>query len=141
MYQDIFGKENFFIELQDHGIAAQRAIMDDLLAISRRIDAPLLATNDSHYTHPDEADAHDVLLCIQTGANRSDTDRLRFESQEFYIKSARQMRALFPEDEFPGACDNTLLVEPGAEVSSSQGVTTFGDLTVSGSNCSSFTPG
>ncbi|NND02325.1 MAG: PHP domain-containing protein, partial [Acidimicrobiia bacterium] len=100
MYQDIFGKENYFIEIQNHGIPAQAAIMDDMLSISKRIGAPLLATNDSHYTYADEADAHDVLLCIQTGANKSDADRFKFDSQEFYIKSAREMRALFPEDEF-----------------------------------------
>ena len=88
MYQDIFGKGNFFIEVQDHGIAAQRKIMDDLAQISKDVGAPLLAANDSHYTYADEADAHDVLLCIQTGANKSDEDRFRFDSQEFYVKSA-----------------------------------------------------
>ncbi len=117
MYQDIFGKENFFVELQDHGIEAQRRIMADLLQIARDIDAPLLAANDSHYTYASEAEAHDVLLCIQTGANKSDTDRFKFESQEFYIKSAAQMRSLFPQSEFPGACDNTLLVAERASVS------------------------
>jgi len=116
MYQDIFGKDNYFIEIQDHGIPAQRAIMGDLLSIAKHIGAPLVATNDSHYTYADEADAHDVLLCIQTGANKSDEDRLKFDSREFYIKSAREMRALFPEDEFPGACDNTLLIAERANV-------------------------
>ncbi|MCP3974125.1 MAG: DNA polymerase III subunit alpha [bacterium] len=116
MYQDIFGKDNFFIEIMDHGIPAQSAIMDDMLAISRRVGAPLVATNDSHYTYADEADSHDVLLCIQTGANKSDEDRFKFESQEFYIKSAQQMRAMFPDDEFPGACDNTLLIAERANV-------------------------
>ena len=116
MYQDIFGTGNFFIEVQDHGIAAQRHIMEDLLAISREVGAPLLATNDSHYTYAAEADAHDALLCIQTGANKSDPDRLRFGSEEFYIKSARQMRDLFPDDQFPGACDNTLLIAERAEL-------------------------
>ncbi len=116
MYQDIFGKENFYIELHNHGIPAQAAIMEDLLAIARQVDAPLLATNDTHYTYADEADAHDVLLCIQTGANKSDVDRFRFQSQEFYVKSARQMRQLFPADQFPGACDNTLLIAERATV-------------------------
>jgi DNA polymerase-3 subunit alpha len=116
MYQDIFGKGNFFIEVQDHGIEAQRRIMDDLRSISAEVGAPLLAANDSHYTHAAEAEAHDVLLCIQTGANKSDVDRFKFDSQEFYIKSARQMRELFPADEFPGACDNTLLVAERADV-------------------------
>ncbi len=109
-YQDIFGKGNFFIEVQDHGIAAQRKILDDLAQISKDVGAPLLAANDSHYTYAAEADSHDVLLCIQTGANKSDEDRFRFDSQEFYVKSAVQMRELFPEERFPGACDNTLLI-------------------------------
>jgi len=116
MYQDIFGKGNYFIEIMDHGIAAQAAVMDDLVSISNKVGAPLLATNDSHYTYADEAEAHDVLLCIQTGANKSDADRFKFDSQEFYVKSARQMRALFPEDEFPGACDNTLLIAERVDV-------------------------
>ncbi|MCZ6662354.1 MAG: PHP domain-containing protein, partial [Actinobacteria bacterium] len=75
-FQDIFGKDNFFIEVQDHGLAAQKAIMGDLLDISAKTGAPLLATNDAHYTKRSEHDAHDVLLCIQTGSLRSDQDRL-----------------------------------------------------------------
>ncbi len=109
-YQDIFGKDNFFIELQDHGIPAQKKIMPDLLEIGRRLGIPLLAANDSHYTYAHEADAHDALLCIQTGSVKSDEDRFRFHSREFYVKSAAQMRALFPQDQFPDACDNTLLI-------------------------------
>jgi DNA polymerase-3 subunit alpha len=110
MYQDILGKENFFIELQDHGIPAQRKIMDDLLDIGERLGAPLLAANDSHYTHAHEADAHDALLCIQTGSVKSDETRFRFHSEEFYIKSAAQMRTLFDGERYPGATDNTLLI-------------------------------
>ncbi|MGI9667964.1 MAG: DNA polymerase III subunit alpha [Acidimicrobiia bacterium] len=116
MYQDIFGRDNFFIELQDHGIPAQRKIMSDLLDIGRRIDAPLLAANDSHYTRADEADAHDALLCIQTGSSKSEEKRFKFHSDEFYIKSAAQMRALFPHDEYPDACDNTLWIAERAHV-------------------------
>ena len=116
-YQEIFGRENFFIEVQDHGIPAQQRIMDDLLQISRDIGAPLVAANDSHYTYADEADAHDVLLCIQTGANRSDADRFRFDSQEYYLKSARQMRELFPAETFPGAADNTLRIAERVDLS------------------------
>lgn len=116
MYQDIFGRENFFVELQDHGIPAQRKIMDDLLAISRKLDMPLLAANDSHYTHAHEADAHDALLCIQTGALKSDQDRFRLHGQEFYVKSSAQMRALFPQDQYPGACDNTLAIAERTDV-------------------------
>ncbi len=116
MYRDIFGEDGFFIEVQDHGIPAQRRIMPDLLRIAREVGVPLLAANDSHYTYAHEADAHDVLLCIQTGSNRADADRFRFHSQEFYVKTSRQMRDLFPDDEFPGAADNTLLVAERAEV-------------------------
>ncbi|HEY6628356.1 MAG TPA: DNA polymerase III subunit alpha, partial [Acidimicrobiia bacterium] len=115
-FQDIFGKENFFIEVQDHGLPAQKAIMPDLLAISTHTGAPLLATNDAHYTRRNEHDAHDVLLCIQTGSLRSDTSRLRFEGSDHYLKTAAEMRQLFPDDTFPGACDNTLLVAERAEV-------------------------
>jgi DNA polymerase-3 subunit alpha len=115
-YQDIFGRDNFFIEIQDHGIAAQRQIMPDLIDISGRVGAPLLATNDAHYTRKDEAGNHDVLLCIQTGSNQSDQNRLRFQGDEFYLKSAAEMRALFPEDTYQGACDNTLLVAERADV-------------------------
>jgi len=110
MYQDIFGKDNWFIEVQDHGIEGQQRIMDDLIQISRDIGAPLLASNDSHYTYAHEADAHDVLLCIQTGANKSDQDRLRFSGEEFYIKTAREMQELFPGDRYPGATENSLLI-------------------------------
>ena len=115
-YQDIFGRENFFIELQDHGLDAQRRVTPDLLEISHRIGAPLLATNDAHYTRQAEADAHDVLLCIQTGSNRDEPNRLKFDSTEFYLKTAADMRRLFPEDTYPGACDNTLLIADRTEV-------------------------
>ncbi len=110
MYQDIFGRDNFYIEVQDHGIPAQRKVMSDLLQISRDVGAPLLASNDSHYTYAHEADAHDVLLCIQTGSIRSDENRFKFHGTEFYIKSAAEMNALFPDQEYPGACSNTLLI-------------------------------
>ncbi|MDK1096106.1 MAG: DNA polymerase III subunit alpha [Actinomycetota bacterium] len=110
MYQDILGQENFFIELQDHGIPAQQTIMADLIDIGRRIGAPLLAANDSHYTYAHEADAHDALLCIQTGSVKSDENRFKFHSQEFYVKSSSQMRELFDEERYPGAADNTLLI-------------------------------
>jgi DNA polymerase III subunit alpha len=115
-FQDIFGKDSFFIEIQDHGLAAQQRIMGDLLDISKRIGAPLLATNDAHYTRQEEHDAHDALLCIQTGSLRNEPGRLRFEGSEHYLKSAEQMRSLFPDDRFPGACDNTLLIAERADV-------------------------
>ncbi|HZJ47661.1 MAG TPA: DNA polymerase III subunit alpha, partial [Acidimicrobiia bacterium] len=115
-YQDIFGRENFYIELQDHGIEAQKRVLPDLVEIGRRIGAPLLATNDSHYTRQDEADTHDVLLCIQTGATMSDPNRFKFQGKEFYLKPARAMRSLFPDDLYPGAADNTLAIAERSNV-------------------------
>lgn len=115
-FQDIMGKDNFFIEVQDHGLEAQSRIMDDLLEISRRVGAPLLATNDAHYTHQSEHDAHDALLCIQTGSLRNEPGRLRFDGTEHYLKTAEQMQALFPEDRFPNACSNTLWIAERADV-------------------------
>ena len=115
-YQDIFGKDRYFVELHDHGMETQRRILPDLLDISRRIGAPLLATNDAHYTRREEAEAHDVLLCIQTGSGIDEPDRLRFEGSEYYLKTAREMRELFPSDDYPGACDNTLLIAERAAV-------------------------
>ena len=112
--QDIFGRENLFVELQDHGIADQHRTNPQLIEIARRLDAPLLATNDSHYTHREDAVAHDALLCVQTGALLSDTNRFKFEGTEHYLKSAREMRHLFPE--VPEACDNTLLIAERADV-------------------------
>jgi len=116
MYQDIFGKDSFFVEIMDHGIEAQRRVLPDLVQISRDIGAPLLATNDCHYTRESEAEAHDALLCIQTGAEMSNPSRFSFQGSGYYVKSAREMRALFPDDQYPGACDNTLLIAERAAV-------------------------
>ena len=113
-FQDSFGREHFFVEVQDHGLADDARVIRPLLDIARRIGAPLLATNDSHYTHAGDADAHDALLCVQTGALKADTKRFRFEAQNFYIKSAAEMRDLFRD--LPSACDNTLLVAERADV-------------------------
>ncbi len=112
--QDIFGRDNLFVELQDHGIADQHRTNPQLIEIARRIGAPLLATNDSHYTHREDAVAHDALLCVQTGALLGDTNRFKFEGTEHYLKSAAEMRHLFRE--VPEACDNTLLIAERADV-------------------------
>ncbi|MEE8330711.1 MAG: DNA polymerase III subunit alpha [Acidimicrobiia bacterium] len=114
--QDIFGKDNFFIEVMDHGLGAQQRIMDDLISISGDVGAPLLATNDCHYTNASEAETHDVLLCIQTGATREDEGRFRFDADEFYMKSSAQMRTLFPNERYPAAADNTLWIAERADV-------------------------
>jgi len=113
-FQDIFGREHFFVELQDHGIDDDARVIRPLLEIARKLRAPLLATNDSHYTHKEDAEAHDALLCVQTGALQSDPKRFKFDGDDFYIKSAAEMRALFAE--LPDACDNTLLVAERADV-------------------------
>jgi DNA polymerase-3 subunit alpha len=107
-YQDIFGKENYFLELMDHGLDLERNVREDLMRIARQLEIPLLATNDSHYVHESEADAHDTLLCIGVGKNKDDPNRFRFNGTGYYIKSASEMRQLFSE--MPAACDNTLLV-------------------------------
>ncbi|NND85714.1 MAG: DNA polymerase III subunit alpha [Acidimicrobiia bacterium] len=117
MYQDIFGRDNYFIEIMNHDFAAQQRVLPDLRDIAKRIDAPLLATNDAHYASADEADAHDVLLCIQTGSTKDEVNRFRFNGgPDYYLKTAAEMRSLFPEDEFPGACDNTLWIAERADV-------------------------
>ncbi|HWF17516.1 MAG TPA: DNA polymerase III subunit alpha [Acidimicrobiales bacterium] len=112
--QDIFGRDNLFVELQDHGLAAQQRTNPQLIEIARRLNAPLLATNDSHYTHRDDAVAHDALLCVQTGALLADTNRFKFDGTEHYLKTASEMRHLFRD--VPEACDNTLLIAERADV-------------------------
>ena len=116
MYQDIFGKGNFFLEIADHGIEAQQRILPDLVEISKQIRAPLLAANDAHYIAEKDHEAHDVLLCIQTGSMLDDANRYKFEGSGLYLKTAREMRDLFPEDLYPGACDNTELIADRANV-------------------------
>ncbi|HKX71128.1 MAG TPA: DNA polymerase III subunit alpha, partial [Acidimicrobiales bacterium] len=112
--QDIFGKDNLFVEMQDQGLPAQHKTNPQLLDIARRIGAPLLATNDSHYVHREDAIAHDALLCVQTASLMSDPNRFRFHGDEHYLKSAVEMRSLFAE--VSEACDNTLWVAERANV-------------------------
>ncbi|MGH9076787.1 MAG: DNA polymerase III subunit alpha [Acidimicrobiales bacterium] len=112
--QDIFGRDHLFVELQDHGLDKQRKTNPQLLDIARRLRAPLLATNDSHYTARSDAVAHDALLCVQTGSAMDDPKRFKFEGSEHYLKSAAEMRDLFSE--LPEACDNTLWIAERAEV-------------------------
>ena len=112
--QTIFGPENFFIEMQDHGIPEQVRTNPQLLQIARDLNAPLLATNDLHYVHHDDAEMHDALLCIGTGSLVADPNRFRFQSDQHYLKSAAEMRYLFRE--IPEACDNTLAIAERADV-------------------------
>ncbi|MFM7064116.1 MAG: PHP domain-containing protein, partial [Actinomycetes bacterium] len=106
--QDIFGRDNLFVEIQDHGIPEQQRTNPHLLEIARRIKAPLLATNASHYVAQGDAVAHDALLCVQTGAQMSDPDRFKFHGDHHYLKTAEEMRYLFREVEV--ACDNSLWI-------------------------------
>jgi DNA polymerase-3 subunit alpha len=107
-YLDIFGPGNFFLEIQDHGIAEQRQANEVLRGMSRRLGIPLVATNDCHYLRQSDAEAHDVLLCIGTQRLLADPDRLRYASKEFYLKGADEMFGLFPKD--AGALENTLAI-------------------------------
>ena len=95
-YQDTFGKENFFLELQDHGLDAQKQVNQGLLRLSRELGIDLVATNDVHYTYAEDEKAHDILLCIQTGKKVADENRMRYEGGQYYCKSEEEMRALFP---------------------------------------------
>ena len=112
--QDIFGRDNLFVELQDHGIPAQQWSNPRLAQLAKAIRAPLLATNDSHYVHREDALAHDALLCVQTNSLVSDKNRFKFHGDDHYLKSAEEMRYLFRE--LPTACDNTLWVAERCEV-------------------------
>ncbi|MEU9836568.1 DNA polymerase III subunit alpha [Streptosporangium sp. NPDC048047] len=107
-YQEIFGRENYFLELMDHGLDIERDVREDLLRLAKQLNIPLLATNDSHYVTEDQADAHDSLLCVGVGRNKDDPNRFRFNGSGYYVKSPAEMRSLFTE--LPEACDNTLLV-------------------------------
>ncbi len=112
--QDIFGRDNLFVEIQDHGIKAQHETNPQLIEIAKKIKAPLLATNDSHYTNREDHLSHDALLCVQTGALISDPKRFKFEGDQHYLKSAVEMRHLFRHWE--SSCDNTLWIAERAAV-------------------------
>ncbi|MGP3976257.1 DNA polymerase III subunit alpha [Streptomyces sp. 8N114] len=112
-YQEIFGRENYFLELMDHGLDIERDVRDGLLRLARELNIPLLATNDAHYVTEDQAEAHDNLLCIGVGKNKDDPRRFRFNGSGYYLKSAAEMRSLFAE--LPAACDNTLLIAERVE--------------------------
>ncbi len=112
--QDIFGRDNLLVELQDHGIPEQQRTNPQLIRLAEELGAPLLATNDSHYTCEDDAVSHDALLCVQTGSLVSDEQRFRFHGTQHYVKSAGEMRGLFRD--VPSACDNTLWIAERCDV-------------------------
>jgi len=106
--RDIFGAENFYLEIMDHGIDIESRVKADLLKLGKELGLPLLATNDLHYTRHEDAASHEALLCVQSGSTLADPKRFKFENSEFYLKSASEMRRIFSE--IPEACDNTLLI-------------------------------
>ncbi|WP_370331468.1 DNA polymerase III subunit alpha [Mycolicibacterium hippocampi] len=118
-WRDIFGPENFFLELMDHGLSIETRVREGLLEVGRKLNIPPLATNDCHYVTRDASHNHEALLCIQTGKTLSDPARFKFDGDGYFLKSAAEMRALW-DDQVPGACDSTLLiaerVQPYTEV-------------------------
>ena len=112
-YRDVFG-DRYYIELQDHGIAEQHATNGDLIRIAEQLGLPLVVTNDSHYTDQADHEAHDALLCIQTGSQKSDPNRFRFKGDQFYVKSPAEMQALFPQ--LPQTWRNTLEIAERCDV-------------------------
>ena len=118
-YRDIFGANNFFLELMDHGIDVETRVKADLLKLGRELKLPLLATNDLHYTRHEDAPAHEALLCVQSGSTLADPKRFKFDNDEFYLKTPAQMRELFRD--IPEACDNTLLIAERCNVKLREG--------------------
>jgi len=113
-YRDIFGEGNYFVEVMDHNLGIEKRVRDDLLRLAKELAIPLVATNDLHYTEQADAQAHDALLCVQVGSTIDDPNRFRFESQEYYLKTAQQMRDIFAE--LPEAANNTLLIAERCEI-------------------------
>ncbi|QAY61578.1 DNA polymerase III subunit alpha [Microbacterium protaetiae] len=118
-FQDIFGRDNYFCEIMDHGLSIERRIIDDLLKIAKDLKIPLLATNDSHYTHQHDATSHAALLCVQSGSTLDDPKRFKFDGDGYYIKSPAEMRQMFRDH--PEACDNTLLIAERCDVTFNTG--------------------
>jgi DNA polymerase-3 subunit alpha len=117
--RDIFGRESFFCEVMDHGLDIERRVQKDLIRLARELDLPLVATNDLHYTSPEDATAHGALLCVQSGSTMMDPNRFKFDADDFYLKSAEEMRTTWRE--LPEACDNTLLIAEMCDISFTEG--------------------
>ncbi|WP_375389513.1 DNA polymerase III subunit alpha [uncultured Amnibacterium sp.] len=113
-FRDIFGAENFFVEVMDHGISVERRVQQDLLRLAKELSLPLVATNDLHYTHAEDATSHAALLCVQSGSTLDDPNRFKFDGDEYYLKSAAEMRQIFRD--LPEACDNTLVIAERCEI-------------------------
>nr|BFF11141.1 DNA polymerase III subunit alpha [Microbacterium flavescens] len=113
-FQDLFGKENYFAEIMDHGLSIERRVMTDLLKIAKDLDIPLVATNDLHYTHQHDAKSHAALLCVQSGSTLDDPKRFKFDGDGYYVKTPAEMRQVFRDHS--EACDNTLLIAERCDV-------------------------
>ncbi|KQO65313.1 DNA polymerase III subunit alpha [Curtobacterium sp. Leaf261] len=113
-FRDIFGAENYFCEIMDHGLGIERRIMSDLIRLAKDLGLPMVATNDLHYTHAGDATSHAALLCVQSGSTLNDPNRFKFDADEFYLKTPQQMRHLFRDH--PDACDNTLAIAERCDV-------------------------
>jgi len=113
-FRDIFGKENFYAEIMDHGLGIEKRIMNDLIRLAKDLGIPMVATNDLHYTHAHDATSHAALLCVQSGSTLDDPNRFKFDADEFYLKTPEQMRQLFRD--LPEACDNTLAIAERCKV-------------------------
>ena len=122
-FRDIFGEGNFFVELMDHGLDIETRVRKDLLKLAKDLSLPLVATNDLHYVHADDADAHDTLLCVSSGSRKAQTDRFKFDGNGYYLKSPEEMRSLFRE--LPEACDNTLAIAERIETVFDEGIGTY----------------
>ena len=120
-YQNIFGKNNFFLELQDHGMPEQKQVNQSLLRMSREMGIELVATNDVHYTYAEDVKPHDILLCLQTGKRLSDENRMRYEGGQYFVKSPEEMATLFPYA--PEALENTYKIAQRCNVEIEFGVT------------------
>jgi DNA polymerase-3 subunit alpha len=114
--RDIFGKDNFYVELMVHGLDIEQRAAEGLRRIAKDLAIPFLATNDLHYSRPEDARAHEVLLCVQTGTNMADPTRFKLEGNGYYVKSPAEMRAVSDDDDWQAGCDNTLLVAERANV-------------------------
>ena len=122
-FRDIFGAENFYVELMDHGLDIETRVREGLLRISKDLHLPLVATNDLHYVHASDAEAHDVLLCVSSGSNKDTPNRFKFDGNGYYLKSPAEMRQLWRE--LPEACDNTLAIAERCETHFDEGTGTY----------------
>ena len=127
-YRDIFGADNYFLEIMDHGIEIESRVKSDLLKLAKELGLPLLATNDLHYTLQSDAGAHEALLCVQSGSTLADPKRFKFDNDSFYVKTPQQMRELFKE--IPESCDNTLLIAERCTVTLREGENLLPQFTV-----------